>query len=138
MKTTNLDRSRIHLVTNERPPSSSQEITRGRERRYVAVVHARSVADRVVDAELIRSECVAQIADYVAAPPEIDVIAAHCTPNTFVAIELTTARPSRRAQRALDAACDHVIAHAARYGLAKPHRATALTGLIEPVELLRE
>jgi hypothetical protein len=138
MKPINVDRSRIHLVADERPPSSGQEIWRGRERHYVAVVHARSVPDRVIDAELIRSECGARIANYVAAHPHIDVLASHGTPNIFVAIELTTARPSTRAVRALDAACDHVIAHADRYGLAKPHHTTVLTGFADSLRLLSQ
>jgi hypothetical protein len=59
-----------------------QGIRRGRERRYLTVVHARSVPNRVVDAELIRSECGARIANYVAAHPQIDVLASHGTPNS--------------------------------------------------------
>ena len=103
-------------------------------RHYVAVLQARPASpDRVVDQESIVSDCVAKVLQVAHIRPHVEVFVVRAA-DVFVSIELNTARKPELANRALDAACEHVINHCTKYGLVGVQR-TALTSMRNMVRL---
>ena len=103
-------------------------------RHYVAVLQARPASpDRVVDQESIVSDCVAKVLQVAHIRPHVEVFVVRAA-DVFVSIELNTARRPELANRALDAACEHVINHCARYGLVGVQR-TARASMTNVMQL---
>ena len=103
-------------------------------RHYVAVLQARPASpDRVVDQESIVSDCVAKVLQVAHIRPHVEVFVVRAA-DVFVSIELNTARKPELANRALDAACEHVINHCARYGLVGVQR-TARASMTNVMQL---
>ena len=101
------------------------------ERRYTAIVHGFVVPATAADIGSIARECTELIGDYLRAVPAVEIIPTRRAGEVFVAIEVTTSERAWRARRALDAACDHIVAHAPRFGLAHAERTTPLTDAAE-------
>ena len=107
----------------------------GAARHYVAVLQARPASpDHVVDQESIVSDCVAKVLQVAGVRPRVDVFLVGSAADVFVSIELNTARKPELANRALDAACEHVINHCARYGLVGVQR-TARASMTNVMQL---
>ena len=95
-------------------------------RRYTAIVHGFLAPATAADIGSIERECTALIGDYLHAVPTVEVIPTRRAGEVFVAIEVITAESERRVRRALDAACDHVVAHSSRLGLTHAARTDPL------------
>lgn len=98
-----------------------------RPRRYTALVHGFVAPATAADIGSIERECTALIGDYLHAVPTVEVIPTRRAGEVFVAIEIITSESESRVQRALDAACNHVIAHSSRFGLTHAARTDPLT-----------
>lgn len=79
------------------------------------------------------SDCVAKVLQVAHIRPHVEVFVVRAA-DVFVSIELNTARKPELANRALDAACEHVINHCTKYGLVGVQR-TALTSMRNMVRL---
>ena len=107
----------------------------GAARHYVAVLQARQASpDLGVDQESIVSDCVAKVLQVAGVRPRVDVFLVGSAADVFVSIELMTAIETAMANRALDAACEHVINHCARYGLVGVQR-TARASMTNVMQL---